>query len=159
NFHEFGDTPEHCLLLWGSAAWAFAVRVAESFAKHGWPAAIRGMEGGGRVGDLSLSPLRTDESETVAKGMTEVPLSDHQEFELSRLGFLPLCHYKSLDAAVFLSSTSCQQPRVYDNEAATANAFAASQLHVTLSLSRFAHYLMAIGREKFGSFMSRKVAE
>jgi type VI secretion system protein ImpC len=159
NFREFEDTPKHSQLLWGSAAWAFAARVADSFARYGWPAAIRGVEGGGRVGDLPLAPYTTDEDEIVSKCLTEVPLSDHREFELSRVGFLPLCHYKALDFAVFLSSSSCQKPRVYDNDAATANAHAAAQLHVTLCLSRFAHYLMAIGRERFGSFMSRKAAE
>jgi type VI secretion system protein ImpC len=159
DFQEFGGAPEHSQLLWGSAAWAFATRVAESYAKYGWLAAVRGMEGGGRVGDLPLHTYATDDGDIVAKCPTEVLILDRREFELGRLGFLPLSYYKGTEYAVFLTASSCQSPKMYDSDAATAVAHTASQLHMTLCLSRFAHYLMAICRDRIGSFMSPKDME
>ena len=119
----------------GNAAWAFAARVADSFS-YGWPAAIRGMEGGGRVEGLPLYSCVTDEGDIAPKCPTEVAITDRREFELSRLGFLPLCHYKSTDFAVFLSSSSCQSPRHHVELEDTAKAEIASKVEVTLCLSR-----------------------
>jgi type VI secretion system protein ImpC len=45
-FEEIRDAPDHGQYLWGSAAWAFAARVAESFARHGWFDRFLGIERG-----------------------------------------------------------------------------------------------------------------
>ena len=48
---------------------------------------------------------------------------------------------------------------MYDKEAANANARLSTQLPYILAMSRFAHYLKAMMRDKIGSFMSRKDCE
>ena len=44
---------------------------------------------------------------------------------------------------------------MYDKESANANARLSTQLPYILAISRFAHYLKAMMRDKIGSFMSR----
>ncbi len=39
-----------------------------------------------------------------AKCPTEIAITDRREFELSNLGFLPLCHYKNTDYSVFFGA-------------------------------------------------------
>jgi type VI secretion system protein ImpC len=50
---------------------------------------------------------------------------------------------------------SCNKPKKYDKEAANANARLSAQLPYILAVSRFAHYLKAMMRDKIGSFLSR----
>ena len=86
-------------------------------------------------------------------------ITDRREKELADQGFIPLVHCKGTDYAAFFSIQSCQKPKVYDNEQATANARIATQLPYILAVSRFAHYLKAMMRDKIGSFMSRSDCE
>ena len=76
-----------------------------------------------------------------------------REAELSKLGFLPLCHYKNTDYAVFFGAQTVQKPKKYDRPEATANAAISSRLPYLMATSRFAHYLKVIARDKIGSFM------
>ena len=45
---------------------------------------------------------------------------------------------------------------MYDKEEANANARLSTQLPYILAISRFAHYMKAMMRDKVGSFMTRK---
>ena len=59
-------------------------------------------------------------------------------------------------------SSACsraQKPKLYDKDAANANARLSAQLPYILAVSRFAHYLKAMMRDKIGSFMSRTDCE
>ena len=47
NFKEDVDGTDHSKYLWGNAAYAMGARLTDAFAKYGWTAAIRGVEGGG----------------------------------------------------------------------------------------------------------------
>jgi type VI secretion system protein ImpC len=78
---------------------------------------------------------------------------------LADLGFVPLVHCKGTDYAAFFSVQSTQKPKLYDKDAATANARLSAQLPYILAVSRFAHYLKAMMRDKIGSFMSRANCE
>ena len=64
-------------------------------------------------------------------------------------------HCKGTDYAAFFSVQSAQKAKLYDKEAANANARLSTQLPYILAVSRFAHYLKAMMRDKIGSFMSR----
>ena len=68
-------------------------------------------------------------------------------------------HCKGTDYAAFFSVQSAQKPKLYDKDAATANARLSAQLPYILAVSRFAHYLKAMMRDKIGSFMSRGQCE
>jgi type VI secretion system protein ImpC len=90
---------------------------------------------------------------------TEAPITDRREKELADLGFVPLVHCKGTDYAAFFSVQSAQKPKVFDSEAANANARLSAQLPYILAVSRFAHYLKSMMRDKIGSFMSRTECE
>jgi type VI secretion system protein ImpC len=79
--------------------------------------------------------------------------------ELADLGFVPLVHCKGTDYAAFFSVQTAQKPKLYDTDSANANARLSAQLPYIMAVSRFAHYLKAMMRDKIGSFMSRTDAE
>ncbi|MCC6343854.1 MAG: type VI secretion system contractile sheath large subunit [Bryobacterales bacterium] len=159
NYEEGVDGTDHGKYLWGNAAWALGARLTNAFARHGWCAAIRGVEGGGLVEGLPVHNFYTDEGDVAMKCPTEVPITDRREKELADQGFVPLVHCKNTDYAAFFSVQSCQKPKLYDKPAANANARLSTQLPYILACSRFAHYLKAMMRDKIGSFMSRTDCE
>jgi type VI secretion system protein ImpC len=159
NYQEGVDGTEHNKYLWSNAAYALGARLTNSFAKHHWCAAIRGVEGGGLVDGLAVHNFRTDDGDVAMKCPTEVPITDRREKELADLGFIPLVHCKGTDYAAFFSVQSAQKPKLYDKDSANANARLSAQLPYILAVSRFAHYLKAMMRDKIGSFMSRSQCE
>jgi type VI secretion system protein ImpC len=159
DFEEKVDGTDHRKYLWGNAAYAFASRMTEAFAKFEWCAAIRGVEGGGLVEGLPAHTFKTDDGDIALKCPTEIAITDRRENELSKLGFIPLCHYKGKDQAAFIGAQSCQKPQQYLDNDATANARLTAQLQYTMAVARFAHFLKAIMRDKVGSFMSRDQCE
>ncbi|MFH1572531.1 MAG: type VI secretion system contractile sheath large subunit [Acidobacteriota bacterium] len=158
-FEEEVDGKEHTKYLWGNAAYAFATRLTESFSKFGWCASIRGVEGGGLVEGLPTHTFKTDDGDIAMKCPTEIAITDRREKELSDLGFIPLVHCKGTDVAAFFGAQSAQKSKKYDSDAANANARLSTQLQYIMAVSRFAHYLKAMMRDKIGSFMSRQNAE
>jgi type VI secretion system protein ImpC len=153
NFEEDVDGTNHDKYLWMNASWAYAVRIADAFSKHGWMARTRGVEGGGKVEGLPVHTFPTDDGDVAMKCPTEIAISDRREFELSNLGFMPLLHSKGRDFAVFMGSQSCQKPKTYFDPAANANAELSAKFNLLLCTSRFAHYLKVMARDKIGSFM------
>lgn len=141
--------------LWGNAAYALGSCLTNAFAKYGWCAAIRGVEGGGLIEGLPTRTFRTDDGEIALKCPTEVVITDRREKELSDLGFIPLVPCKGTDYAAFFSMQSCQKSKKYDTNAANANARLAGQLQYVLTTSRFAHCIKSMMRDKVGSFFSR----
>ena len=159
NYEEGVDGTDHSKYLWGNAAYALGARLTQAFALYGWCAAIRGVEGGGLVEGLPTHNFTTDSGDVALKCPTEAPITDRREKELADLGFVPLVHCKGTDYAAFFSVQSAQKPKVYDQEAANANARLSAQLPYILAISRFAHYLKSMMRDKIGSFMSRSDCE
>jgi type VI secretion system protein ImpC len=159
NFEEDVDGTDHKKYLWGNAAYSFGTRLTEAFTMHGWCVAIRGVEGGGLVQGLPTHTFRTDEGEVAMKCPTEVAVTDRREKEFSDQGFIPLVHCKGTDYAAFFGAQSAQKQKKYDTDEANANARLSSQLQYIFAVSRFAHYLKSMVRDKIGSFMSRKDAE
>jgi len=158
-FEENVDGTDHSKYLWGNAAWAFGTRLTESFSKYSWCASIRGVEGGGLVQGLPAHTFKTDDGDIALKCPTEIAITDRREKELSDLGFIPLVHCKGTDYAAFFGAQSCQKAAKYDSDAANANARLSTQLQYIMAVSRFAHYLKSMMRDKIGSFMSRSDCE
>lgn len=158
-YEENVDGTDHSKYCWMNAAWALGARLTQAYSLYGWCASIRGVEGGGLVQGLPVHNFYTDEGDVAMKCPTEVPITDRREKELADLGFIPLVHCKGTDYAAFFSVQSAQRPKVYDKDAANANARLSAQLPYILACSRFAHYLKAMMRDKVGSFMSRSDCE
>jgi type VI secretion system protein ImpC len=159
NFEEDVDGTDNSKYLWGNAAYSFGTRLTEAFAMHGWCVAIRGVEGGGLVQGLPTHTFRTDEGEVAMKCPTEVAITDRREKEFADNGFIPLVHCKGTDYAAFFGAQSANKQKKYDTDEANANARLSSQLQYIFAVSRFAHYLKSMVRDKIGSFMSRKDCE
>ena len=159
DFEEKVDGTDHGKYLWGNAAYALGTRMTDAFAKYGWCAAIRGVEGGGLVEGLPVHTFKTDEGDVALKCPTEIAITDRREKELADLGFVPLVHCKGTDFAAFFSTQSANKPKVYDSDDANANARLSSQIQYIMATSRFAHYLKSMMRDKIGSFMTRADAQ
>ena len=150
---------DHEHYCWMNAAYVLGARLTDAFAQTGFCVAIRGAEGGGKVQNLPFHVFTSDDGDLDAKCPSEIGITDRREFELSGLGFLPICHYKNTDYAVFFGAQSAQKPKKYDRPEATANAAISARLPYIMATSRFAHYLKVMARDKIGSFMEASDVE
>jgi type VI secretion system protein ImpD len=155
-FHEQLEGVGRAQHLWGTAVYAFGSVLIRSFTQSGWLANIRGVErgveGGGLVAGLCTPSFATDKPGVATKCATDVIITDAQEKELAELGFMPLCHCQDTEYAAFYGNQSVQSPKPYDELPATINARLSAMLQYILCVSRFAHYLKVMTRDKVGSF-------
>jgi len=156
-FKEKIDEPEtDC--LWGNAAFAFSGIVMRAFCESGWFGQIRGMNAArkdkGVVCDLPISRYETEIYHDNNKPSINLQVGDRLEKELSDNGFIPLSAIKHTDHLVFFSNSSVQKQSNYNSKSANVNAKLSSMLQYVLCVSRFAHYIKLLGREKIGSFQT-----
>jgi type VI secretion system ImpC/EvpB family protein len=155
-FREDVEGPGCKNYLWGNAVYAFGAVVVRAFIESGWLAGIAGVRrdvaGGGLLNDLPVHSFSTDKRGIATKCSTDIMVSDFQEQELSELGFIPLCHCENTDYSAFYTTPSVQKSKKYDELAATINARISAMLQYMLCVSRFAHYLKVLVRDKIGSF-------
>ena len=144
--------------LWGNAAFAFGSVVLRAFAANGWFADLRGAPRdeirGGLVTDLTVTSFATDTPGIAIKPSVEYQMSESQERELADLGFIALRKSPYTDFSVFYGNPSLQRPARFDRAAANINAKLSSMLQYTLCVSRFAHYIKVLGRDRVGSTMT-----
>ncbi len=158
---EFGDhtTTPHHHYTWMNAAYVMGTQLTQAFSLYGFCVAIRGAEAGGKIEGLPAHIFTSDDGDKELKCPTEIGITDRRENELSKLGFLPLCHYKNTDYAVFFGAQTAQKPKKYFDPDATANANLSARLPYLMATSRFAHFLKVMARDKVGSFMEREDME
>ena len=149
----------HDKFCWMNASYVMGTVLTRAFAEYGWCTSIRGAESGGKVQDLPTFTFLSEDGDVDLKCPTEIQIADRREAELSKLGFLPLCHYKNTDYAVFFGGQTTQKPKKYDRPDATANAAISARLPYMMATSRIAHYLKIMARDKVGSFLEAKDAE
>ena len=93
---------------WMNSAYVFATLMTDCFLWTGWCTRIRGAESGGKVYGLPSYVFTTDEGDEEMQCPTEVAITGRREKELSDLGFLPVCHYKRTDYAVFFGANGAE---------------------------------------------------
>lgn len=151
---SFTADEERC--LWGNSAYAFATRLAASFARFRWCLNVTGKEYG-KVEGLAVSA-----AEGPGKIPTEVVVDDSLEVDLSRFGFITLTVHRGDNEAAFYTAVSTQS---VPEEEAGANVSAvfgrklAAQLPYLLLVSRLAHYLKVMQREHLGAWRNRAEIE
>ena len=150
---------EHDSYCWMNAAYTMGATLTKAFSEYSWCTSIRGAEGGGKVEGLPSHIFTSDDGDADQKCPTEIGITDRREAELSKLGFLPVCHYKNTDYAVFFGAQTTQKPKVFDDPDATANAAISARLPYIMATSRIAHFLKVMARDKVGSFMEVDEAE
>jgi len=160
NYEEFETTQDGIVnqvddnqYCWMNSAYVYGTVLTGAFSEYGWCTAIRGVENGGKVNALPVHTFFSDDGEIDLSCPTEIGITDRREAELSKLGFLPLCHYKGEDYAVFFGAQSANSPTQYDDPDTTANAAIAARTPYVFATSRIAHYLKVIARDKIGSFL------
>jgi type VI secretion system protein ImpC len=144
--------------LWGNAAFAFATRITDSFAKYRWCANIIGPQGGGAVEDLPVYQYEAM-GEIQTKIPTEILISERREFELAEEGFIALTMRKGSDNAAFFSANSTQKPKTFgtskEGKQAELNYKLGTQFPYTFVIDRLAHYIKVIQRENIGTWKER----
>ena len=158
-FEEETDGHSGDKYAWMNAAYAMASNINRAYKEHGWTVRIRGVQSGGEVINLPSHTFPTDDGGVDLKCPTEIAISDRREAELSKAGLIPLIHRKNTDKAAFIGAQSLYKPRTFsgpDAVAATASDNLSSRLPYMFAVSRFAHYLKCMVRDKIGSTKDRK---
>jgi type VI secretion system protein ImpC len=160
--YEEDVSEKHSNYVWGNAAFTFASRLTESFAKYRWCANIIGPRGGGAVEDLPLHQYEAMGA-VQTKIPTEVLISERREFELAEEGFIGLTMRKGSDNAAFFSANSVQKPKYFgiskEGKEAETNYKLGLQLPYMFVITRMAHYLKVIQRENIGTWKERSDLE
>lgn len=153
---------EHESYLWGGSAFAFATRVADSFAKYRWCPNIIGPNAGGAVEGLPLHQYEAM-GELQTKIPTEVQLTLRREFELSEQGFIGLTYRKDSDNAAFFSANSAQKPKRFpdtpEGKKAETNYRLGTMLPYMFIVARLAHYVKVLQTEQIGTWKERSDLE
>lgn len=157
---EFGfeeDTDGHSgkLYAWQNAAHAMAANINRAFKEHGWTVRIRGVQSGGEVTNLPTHMFDTGDGSKDMKCPTEVSITDRREGELSKAGIIGLIHRKNTDKAAFIGAQSLYRPKKYVDDLATASDNMSSRISYMFAVSRFAHYLKCMVRDKIGTSPDR----
>lgn len=158
------ETKFHQDYLWGNAAYCFAANVARAFSYYGWFSEICGIERNkiskGVVAGLPNERYFKGCYEVNCKSVIKTNISLLQEKELEELGFISLCDSKFSPHAVFHGCKSIQKPvSNYNKKIAVINSKLSARLDYILCVSRFAHYIKVIIRDKIGSFIGPEECE
>lgn len=152
-------------LLWGNAAFAFAMIVIRNFIESGWFADIRGVTqdaiDGGMLSTEELAPydLGIESNGLSEQAPVEIRLTNAQEQQLCELGIVPVATTYLSSSAIFNSNQSLHAPPHYSSEHARQNARIAAMLQYVLCASRFSHYLKVIMRDDIGKLADRTSIE
>ena len=136
---------------WMNAAYVMGTNINRAFKEYGWTVRIRGVESGGEVLNLPLHTFPTDDGGVDMKCPTEISITDRREAELSKVGLISIVHRKNTDKAAFIGAQSVYKPRLMDKPEATASENLSARIPYMFAVSRFAHYLKCMVRDKIGS--------
>ena len=136
---------------WMNAAYVMGTNINRAFKEYGWTVRIRGVESGGEVLNLPVHTFPTDDGGVDMKCPTEISITDRREAELSKVGLISIVHRKNTDKAAFIGAQSVYKPKLMDKPEATASENLSARIPYMFAVSRFAHYLKCMVRDKIGS--------
>ena len=136
---------------WMNAAYVMGTNINRAFKEYGWTVRIRGVESGGEVLNLPVHTFPTDDGGVDMKCPTEISITDRREAELSKVGIISIVHRKNTDKAAFIGAQSVYKPKLMDKPEATASENLSARIPYMFAVSRFAHYLKCMVRDKIGS--------
>lgn len=157
--NQFTDTD----YLWGNAAYSFAAVTIRAYCESGWFSHIRGIQSGkyrqGLVVKVPQSHFCVTRRLTKNKMSVNLQVGDKLEKQLADNGFIPVASVSETEFLSFYSNASVNEPKKYISTSDTINARLASMLQYILCVSRFAHYIKVMGRDRIGSFESAEQIE
>jgi len=137
--------------LWGNASFAFATCMIQSFIKFRWYMNIVGEEGG-MVKDFSWTH---DTSISKNQPLISLPvvISERNEAELLKNGFIPLFYDVKKNRVTFHSANSLQaySGDSFSEKKRSLDERLAVQLPYLFIICRLAHYLKVIQRDNIGT--------
>jgi type VI secretion system protein ImpC len=152
----------HEAYLWGNPTFAFATRIAESFARYRWCLNIIGPSSGGTVDNLVLHEYEAM-GHLQTKIPTEIMLTERREYELAEEGFIGFTYRKDTDSACFFSANSMQRPKTFGisevGKIAELNHKLGTQLPYMFVICRLSHYIKVLQREQIGTWKERSDLE
>ena len=158
-FEEDTDGHKGAKYGWMNAAYAMAANINRAYKEYGWTVRIRGVQSGGEVINLPTHTFPTDDGGVDLKCPTEIAITDRREAELSKAGLISIIHRKNTDKAAFIGAQSVYKPKIYDKPEATASDNLSSRIPYMFAVSRFAHYLKCMVRDKIGSTKEKEQLE
>lgn len=136
--------------LWGGSATLFAKNIIRSHEKTSWFQHIRGVENGGLVEDL-ISPRYNIKGYEESFPAIDINIPDYMELSLSKIGITPIVLHKQENKACFFSCNSLKKVEEYIDPLDSINSQFAANMSYTLCVSKIAHYVKHIIRDKIGS--------
>jgi len=146
--------------LWGNGVYAYASVVINSFKETGLFFTMKGFSQGEKQraeirGLPSFSYDIERESSFFSPFPFQVLFPFQKEAELNQQGFITATASQYTTSCSFYNSISVYgEPNHPSNRIDSPSAILASNLQNVLSLSRFAHYIKVIGRDKIGSLLT-----
>jgi type VI secretion system protein ImpC len=148
----------HNAYLWGAPGFAFATRIADSFARYRWCLHIIGPSSGGTVENMVLHQYEAM-GYLQTKIPTEIMITERREYELAEEGFIGFTYRKDSDNACFFSANSTQRPKYFglseEGRAAEMNHRLGTQLPYMFVICRLSHYIKVLQREQIGTWKER----
>lgn len=146
---------DHNDYLWGNTVYCLAAIVLRSFQQTGWFYEIKGIRKdtrqGGMVEDLVTHYFKDDINSFYAKPSCEVALKHAHESNIYKMGIIPLSRCPYSNACVFYTCST-----QYEEHLNLRNRLS---LDTVLSVSRFAHYIKSIARQKIGSTVTSEILQ
>ena len=150
-------------MLWGNASFQFVSTLVRAYCSTGWFGNIRGIEPGieskGLVTGLARDKFSTDTYQKEAKPPLDLIVTGKFEKQFSELGFIPASSVTNTEHIVFYSNASAQKAKNYNSSSANINARLSAMLQYILCVSRFAHYLKLLARDRIGSYATPQECE
>lgn len=148
--------------LWGNGVYAFAAVVVRAFRDWGWFADIRGtnidVEDAGLIAGFPAPAFSTDEVSAFRRPL-EVEITDSKQKALDSLGFITLSPCRLTPFMAFLGTQSAHVQEEGSDLAENANARLSSMLQYILCVSRFAHYVKVMTRDRIGAYTTAEELE
>ncbi len=145
---------KHDDYLWGNVIYIYANVVVQSFYRTGWFNEIYGETSYITISDIARHDFKTDKNSIASKHISNLYVSNQQEKSLADLGFIALSDNIFSNSINFYTSQSIQQTHNM-----SSNFKVNSQLEYLFCISRFAHYIKIIMRDKIGSYITSEDCE
>ncbi|MEY8715356.1 type VI secretion system contractile sheath large subunit [Francisella philomiragia] len=136
--------------VWGNSSILFAKNLMRSFDITGWCQNIRGPRSGGTVEGLPSHTFNVRGYEEL-KVPTEFVIPDYRELEFSNAGFMPFVYKKGTSEGCFFAVNSLKFVEEFKDPKDSENSQLIANISYTYSITRIAHYVKMIMRDRIGS--------
>lgn len=141
---------------WGNPSVLFAKNLMRAFRITGWCQSIRGPQAGGTVEGLPAYTFNIRGYEEL-KVPTEFIIPDYRELEFANAGFMPFVYKKGTAEGCFFSANSLKMAQEYKDSKDSENSQLITNIAYTYSITRLAHYIKMIMRDRIGSSATKEV--